>query len=150
MPGGKQRHATPMMAVAVITYVELEKAIRIALRSRLEAVARTRRTMASGHFSRTDAARKHERRRDGEKLERVTHHCPGPNKGGTQGEERRPGRRMNQSSSKAKCHCGRDSRWESGRRQRHINLLRSRWKPDQPRRERACRFSSIKRLRAPG
>ncbi len=72
MPGGKQRHATPMMAVAVITYVELEKAIRIALRSRLEAVARTRRPMASGHFSRTDAARKHERRRDGEKLESVT------------------------------------------------------------------------------
>jgi len=57
------------MAVAVITYVELKKAIRIALRSRLEAITRTRRPMASGHFSRTDTARKHERRRDGEKLE---------------------------------------------------------------------------------
>jgi hypothetical protein len=29
------------MAVAVITYVELKKAIRIALRSRLEAITRT-------------------------------------------------------------------------------------------------------------
>ena len=67
MPGRKQRHATPVMAIAIVAHIELEKAIRIALGSRLESVACTRRLMASGHLPRTDAAKKRERHRNGEK-----------------------------------------------------------------------------------